>query len=319
MSRPTRIDARVDVAAGAACVVAALVCLALPTATRDGFSGALRATFMAPLVNLQKSAELSRRTFSGHDAAVVVADSVALRSLRLTGVEQENARLRALMGLGASLEWGFVPAEALRGRGVGDEQSLILSGRRAGIEPQSPVVTEDGLVGQIERSDATISTAIVWLHPEFRVSAMAMDGEAYGLVQAHGGTGADRFFLEMRGVLIRTELKPGAEVVTSGLGGVFPRGIPIGTVVSELETPDRWARSYVLRPAVSLSNLGSVLVLKSDRVRAGVENVWTTAAGADSGARRIVSAVDSMARLAGDSSAARQRRAAAVGARQPPP
>lgn len=309
MARPARIDTRVDVAVAAACVVAALVCMALPNATSDAFAGGLRVSLMAPLMGMQERAELGRRTFAAHDESVRIADSVTLRSLRLQGIEQENERLRALLGLGGALKWGFVPAEALRGRGLGDEHSLGLSaGRRAGVEPLSPVVSDAGLVGMVERADATMATAITWQHPEFRVSAMSTDGEAYGLVQAHGGTGADRFFLEMRGVLLRSQLKPGALVITSGLGGVFPRGIPIGTVVSELKTPDQWARSYVIRPAVSLSNVASVLVLRAERARAGVEGVWTSAAGADSASRRIVSAIDSIARLTGDSNTVRQRR-----------
>ncbi len=312
MARAARTDARVDIAVGAACVVAALVCMALPTSTRDAFAAVLRTTVMAPLVSMQQRAELGRRTFAAHDASVRVADSVALRSLRLQGIEQENERLRALLGLGAALKWGFVPAEMLRGRGLGDEHSMSLSvGRRAGVEPLSPVVSEDGIVGLVERADANMATAITWQHPEFRVSGMSTDGEAYGLVQAHGGTGADRYFLELRGVLLRSQLRPGALVITDGLGGVFPRGIPIGTVVQELKAPDQWARSYLIRPAASLSNIGSVLVLRPDRARAGVEGVWTNAASSDSAAKRIVSAIDSIARLTGDSNTVRQRRAIA--------
>lgn len=309
-------------AAGVTCVVAALVCMALPTSTRDAFAGGLRASLMAPLVGLQVRAELGRRTFGGHDAAVLIADSVALRALRLTGVEQENAQLRALMGLGSALTWGFVPAEALRGRGVGDELSVLLSaGRRAGVEPLSPVVTPDGLVGVIERADAAMSTAIVWQHAEFKVSAVAAEGDAYGIVQAHDGSGADRFFLEIRGVLLRSELKPGALIITSGLGGVYPRGIPIGTVVSELKTPDQWARSYLISPAVALANIGSVLVLRRDRARAGVDGVWSTAAGADSASKRIRSASDSLARSRAEQNAARSQppTPAADTAQRPPP
>jgi len=309
LARAARTDGRIDAAVGAACVVAALVCMALPISTRDGFAGGLRTTVMAPLVSLQERAELGRRTFLSHDASIRVADSVALRSLRLQGIEQENAKLRALLGLGALLQWGFVPAEALKGRGIGDEQTLTLSaGRRAGVEPMAPVVSDAGVVGVIERADATMSTAILWQHPEFRVSAMSLNGEAYGMVQAHGGTGADRYFLELRGVLLRSQIPSGAVVVTSGLGGVWPRGVPIGTVVSELKTPDQWARSYLIKPAVALSDLGSVLVLLPSRTRAGVDNVWTSAAGAELAARRIVSSIDSIARLTGDSNSVRQRR-----------
>lgn len=314
MARSARIDPRVDLAVGAACVVAGLVCLALPSTTRDAFAGFLRGTFLTPLVALQERAEVSRRVFADRDSTVRIADSVALRALRVVGLEDENAQLRALLGLGASLRWGFVPAEALAGRGVGDERTLVLSaGSRAGVEALSPVVTADGLVGVVERADPTMSTAIVWLHPEFRVSAMSVDGRAYGTVQPHGGSGADRFFLEMRGVLLRNRLEPGAQVVTSGLGGVYPRGIPVGTVVAELDTPDQWARNYLIRPAVPLSNVGSVLIVRRDRARAGVAGVWTTAAGADSAARRIVAAIDSIARLTGDTTDAAAARADSAG------
>lgn len=301
-------------------MVAALVCMALPAHTRDAVAGALRGSLMAPMIGLQEGAELGRRTFTGHDAAVTLADSVSLRSLRLEGVEQENARLRSLLGLAGALKWGFVPAEAMRPATPTAEHTIVLSqGRRVGIEPLSAVVSDDGLVGVIDRADATMSTAIVWLHPDFRVSAMSVDGSTWGMIQAHGGTGADRFFLELRGVQLRSQLQPGALVITSGMGGVWPRGIPIGTVVSELKTTDQWARTYLIKPSVSLANLATVLVLKPERVRAGVENVWASAAGADAAARRILSAIDSIARMTGDSSTVRQRKELADSIKPPAP
>lgn len=284
--------------------------MALPAPTRDAVAGALRSSAMAPLLALQERAELGRRTLRGHDVAAQVADSVALRALQLSGVEQENARLRGLLGLGAALKWGFVPAEALRGRGIGDEPTILLSvGRREGIEQLSPVVTPEGLLGVVDRVDAERSTVVLWQHPDFRVSAMASNGDAYGLVQAHGGSGAARLLLEMHGVLLRSQMKPGDLVVTSGLGGVYPRGIPVGTVVSEVNTPDRWARTYLIKPAAPLSDAGSVLVLKPERAAVGVENVW--AHGADQAAQRVVAASDSLARLGHDSTPVRRRRAAA--------
>jgi rod shape-determining protein MreC len=320
VARAARTDIRVDAAVGAACVVAALVCMALPTGTRDGFATLLRGSIMSPLIGLQDRAELGRRTFTGHDAAVQLADSVSLRSLRLNGVEQENERLRNLMGLGSALKWGFVPAEALAPTTPSSGQTMLLSqGRRAGIEPLSAVVSDGGLVGVIERADATMSTAMLWLHPEFRVSAMSVDGSTWGLVQAHPGTGADRFFLELRGVQLRSQLDTGALIITSGMGGVWPRGIPIGTVMSEVKTTDQWSRTYLIKPSVALANVGTVLVLRPERARAGVENVWASAAGSDSAARRILSAIDSIARLTGDSSTVRQRRALADSARIVPP
>jgi rod shape-determining protein MreC len=274
-----------------------LACLALPTATREAFAGVLRRTVMAPLVAIQVRAELARTAVLEHNAALRLADSVALRSLRLAGVEQENERLRLLLGLGAGLRWGFVPAEALEGRGVGEEFTATLSaGASQGVERLAPVVAPEGVVGLIDRVDRSMSIAILWLHPAFRVSAMAADGGAYGIVQPHHGSGAERFLLELRGVPQRSTLKPGDVVVSSGLGGTFPRGIPVGTVVSELRTAEQWVRTYLLKPAVSLPDVGTVLILRPERVRAGVQGVWAVGS-ADSAERAVRIAGDSLARL----------------------
>jgi rod shape-determining protein MreC len=302
--RPARTDPRVDLAILAACGATAFVCLVLPTTTRDNAAASLRSSVVAPLAALQEKAELSRRSFLAHDAAVKVADSVTLRSLRLGGVEEENERLRSLLGLASALKWGFIPAEALQGRGMGDETTIALSaGRLAGVEPLSPVVVAEGLVGMVERVDNSLSLAIVWPHPDFRVSSMAADGSAFGIVRAHPGTGASRYYLELQGVPLRSTLKAGTLIVASGLGNVYPKGIPIGTVMQELRTPEGYARSYLVRPAVRLQDVNSVMILKPERVRAGLTNVWVRVAAADSATKGAVAAGDSLLRTKRDSAA----------------
>jgi rod shape-determining protein MreC len=279
----------------AACGIAAFVCLILPGSARSSAAAALRSTLVAPLATMQVKAELSRRAFLAHDAALRVADSVTLRSQRLTGVEEENERLRKLLGLGAALKWGFIPAEMLQGRGIGDDFTITLSaGRSAGVVAEAPVVTTEGLVGMVERADNSLSLAIFWPHPDFRVSAMAADGSAFGIVTAHRAEGASKYFLELHSVPLRSPLKAGTVVVSSGLGGVYPRGIPIGVVVSELKTAEGFAKSYLVRPMVSLPDISSVFVLTPERVRAGVENVWASGANVDSVRKALVAAGDSM-------------------------
>lgn len=319
MARPTRIDGRVDTALAGLCVLLSLAFLVLPDPTRQRIAGAVRGTLVAPFAGLQQRAELSRRAFLVHDSTSRVADSVILRSQRLEAIEAENARLRGLLGLGRALTWGFIPTEALRPRGPGDELTLVLSaGARAGVERYSPVVATEGLVGMIESVDATTSVAIVWPHPDLRVSAMSADGGAFGIVAAHPGTGAERYLLELRGVPFRSQLKVGIPVVTSGLGGVHPRGILIGTVIQELKTAEGWARSYLLRPAVKPMDATSVMILSPDRARAGVESVWRPSV--DSLLRRVVGAGDSLAMRARDSLMAtlRQKLLDSLDAETPP-
>src|SRR5204863_226252 len=101
-------------------------------------------------------------------------------------LEAENDRLRKLIGLGSRLKLGFIPAEALHGRGVRDETTVILSaGSRAGVSRLSPVIAPEGLVGGVDQVDPTMSHAMLWTHPDFRVSAMSPDGTAFGSAQSH--------------------------------------------------------------------------------------------------------------------------------------
>jgi rod shape-determining protein MreC len=102
----------------------------------------------------------------------------------------------------------------------------------------------------------------------------------------------------MRGVPFRTSIKPGTMVVSSGLGGVYPRGIPIGRVIGETKTAETWARTYLIRPAVFPADVYAVMILRPDRATAGVDNVWAVGTIADSSVRKVVAAGDSLARTA---------------------
>ena len=289
-----------------ACVLLSLVALVLPAPIRSAVAGALRGTVVVPLASLQERAEVSRRAVLAYDASVRVADSIRLQAGQADVAVAENERLRRLLGLGAALKWGFVPAEALHGRGLGDDYTMTLTvGRNEGVEPFSAVVAPDGLVGMIETVDARSSVAIVWPHPDFRVSAMSADGTAFGIVYPHLGAGATRFLLELRGVAFRNTLRPGTLIVSAGLGGVYPRGIPVGTVLSELKTAEGWARNYLLRPAVRPADATAVMVLQPRRAKEGVSAAWQTAV--DSALRMVVGAGDSLAQRRVDSLATAER------------
>lgn len=69
--------------------------------------------------------------------------------------------------------------------------------------------------------------------------------------------------MELRGVPYRDSLPPGTPVVTTGLGGVFPRGIPLGTVQGMVSEAAGWERTYLLRPAAHPAQVSHVLVLST--------------------------------------------------------
>jgi len=313
VARAAGSGTRTDVVLFAVSGFLSMLAIILPANLRDPAAAGLRRTVVAPLVALQRRAELSRNALLSHEAATTQRDSLALRAQSVYAVEAENARLRRLLGLGQRLRWGFIAAEALGDDERREDFTLKLTaGSDAGVRTFSPVVAPDGLVGMVHTVDPALSLAITWSNADFRASAMTVDGSAFGIVAAHLGSGADRYLLELRGVPFRNELRPGTMVVTSGLGGVYPEGIPVGTVLRELQTSEGWARTYLVRPAVLPSEVTSVMILRPDRVDAGVPGVWASSKASDSAARRVVTAADS---IAADSARRLARRRAADSAR----
>lgn len=310
MARAIRSSSRVDLIVLGTCALLALAARGLPANLRDPVATSMRRTFLAPLVMLQERAEASRRSLLLDEQRTAVRDSVALRAMTVKGLENENDRLRQLIGLGSRLRWGFVPAEALHGRGVRDVTTMTLTaGSLAGVRRLSPVISPEGVVGMVTDVDPTMSQAMIWTHPDFRTSAMSEDGSAFGIVQAHLASATSGYLMELRGIPFRTALKPGTLIVSSGLGGVWPRGIPIGRVIEEVKTSEGWARTYLIKPAVSPADVGAVMILRTERVPREFDNVWSSVTAANQAANRIVQAGDSAARIAALAEAAARRAA----------
>jgi rod shape-determining protein MreC len=213
-------------------------------------------------------------------------------------MELQNGRLRELIGLGARLETPFVAAEALHRPEFGDVHTVVVTaGARAGVVERSAVVAPEGLSGTVVSVERETSTALLWTHPDFGVSAMSEDGKVFGIVKPHFAEDAERFMLELRNVAFRDSLKPGTEIRSSGLGSVWPRGIPIGTVVSDITTPGSYARTYLIVPSVRPTDVTVVMVLLP--TSANVGSAWRIST-ADSLRRIIDRAADSLARVRAD-------------------
>jgi rod shape-determining protein MreC len=303
MARAARLSGRFDAAVFAVCVVLALVASALPAPMRDPVAASLRRTLVAPLVGLQRSAERWRAAWLESERVTLQRDSLAMELSQARALRVENDRLRRILGLGSRLQWGFIAAEALHTSGRTEDvvTSLTLTaGGRAGVTQYSPVVAQEGVVGLVQTVDPRMSTAILYSHPDFRVSAMSADGSAFGIVYPHLDAGprrlAERYLLELRNVPFRDTLKVGTPIFSSGLGGAWPRGILVGTIVDDITDADGWSRTYLVRPAVNPAQVTSVMILTPQRGSQGVGNVWADAAQVQATLRGIVAAGDSVAR-----------------------
>jgi rod shape-determining protein MreC len=250
-----------------------VLCLALstfalfsPRAWGNGIAATLRQTVLSPLVWLQTRAEEGRTSRVRFRTVTAQRDSASYLAQFLPSLRAENERLRQLLRLSHRLTTSYVAAEVLHQPQATDSRTLLLSvGSRHGVAAFNPVVAPEGLIGVILSAAPTSSIAMSWAHPEFRVSAFTVNGNAFGVVapsiEGRNNEGA----LEFRGVPYRDSVPLGTLVLSSGLGGVFPKGIPVGTVIGTVREEAGWERVYRLRPAANPGSAAHVLVLLGSR------------------------------------------------------
>jgi len=244
------------------CVVLSLGMLARPDWGAT-VTGLIRGSVLRPFLLMQEWAESSRTARAALDQLRSERDSAVHAAQFLHSLRSENERLRALLGLGTRLNTTFVPADVLHQSLPTDGRTLLLSaGANDGVREFDVVVGPEGLLGVVQDVEASQSVAMTWAHPEFRASAFAEPGQAFGVVApALQGPGTEHL-LQLSGVAIRDSLPVGSMVLTSGLGGVFPPGIPVGTVVGPAEDQTGWERVYLIRPAAFPGVGGQVLILR---------------------------------------------------------
>jgi rod shape-determining protein MreC len=250
------------------CLGLSLVALFSPPARGYEIADTLRRSAFAPLVWLQARAEEGRTSRVRFRQVAAERDSTSYLAQFLPSLRAENERLRQLLRLSRRLNTSYVSAEVLHQPQATDGRTLLLSaGSRDGVAQFNPVVSPEGLVGVVLSVSKGSSIAMSWAHPEFRVSAYTVNGNAFGVVapssEGRYGEGA----LEFRGVPYRDSVPVGTLVLSSGLGGVFPKGVPVGTVIGTVREEAGWERVYRLRPAANPGSATHVLVLVGSATR----------------------------------------------------
>lgn len=271
-------DSRRQAAIALIFLVLAFVLSALPSGGKQVVASALRASVLRPFLGFQELVVAAgQRTL---DVQILQArlDSATARLAARTTLEEENRRLRSLLTLSGRSEVPWRAAQVLRPGTQGSESMFLLNvGADNGIPPRAPVITREGLAGVVREVRDDHSIGMDWTHPDFSVSAMSRDGAVYGFVEVRRGLFREEDRLILTSTPYHTRLESGDEVVTSGVGGTYPRGIPIGRVVELAEEQGGWITSYWIEPYVIPGDMVQVVVLLApnapDGSEEGVPNV----------------------------------------------
>ena len=173
----------------------------------------------------------------------------------------ELKRLRALIQLPVDKSWRPLGARVLAGR-MGPNAVLdsitISRGYATGGRPGTPLVTHLGLVGRVLRASAHTATALLLTDPGSRIAVFSQNSRAPGILT---GQGTARM-LEVNFVQRDAGVKQGEVLITSGLDGKYPKGIPVARVLSVAPSDYTQFMAIYAEPLVDLHNLEEVLLLE---------------------------------------------------------
>lgn len=190
----------------------------------------------------------------------VLRESVKVMNRRVLEVQDAiiaNERLKKLLDLKSSLGVASVAANVIGEESAPWYRTIVIDrGGVDGLEEEMPVVATSGIVGRVIKVSPNSSRVLLLTDHSSSIAAMIQRSRARGVVKGKGG-GACSLEFAMR----EEDVTVGDIVTTSGMGGVFPKGLAIGEVSMVRKGESGMFQTVDIRPAVNVSRLEEVLVL----------------------------------------------------------
>lgn len=180
-----------------------------------------------------------------------------------------NQRAKAAADLAGLLELrARVPAPTMAARVVGTSTTpyfrvnrLILDRGDGEVTPGMAVIAPAGVVGRIARVYGRYADVVLAVDPQSSIDVIAPRAGSRGVLKGLGGD--NTYACKVEYLLRGEEVHEGDVIVTSGLGGVFPRDLPVGTIRKIEQKEYGMYQSVEVAPSVDFSHLASVLVILS--------------------------------------------------------
>ncbi|OFZ81659.1 MAG: rod shape-determining protein MreC [Bdellovibrionales bacterium RIFOXYD1_FULL_53_11] len=179
----------------------------------------------------------------------------SIASLRET--QHENTRLRKMLQFQEKFRLDTVLARVIA-KDVSTEFRAIRinRGESSGIHKDMAVVTNEGVVGRVMRTTKNTSDIVTILDLLSAVDAIVERSRARGIVE-----GMTDDVCQLKFALRTDDIEPGDVLISSGLGGIFPKGVPVGAVSKVKRKPFGITQEVEIRPSVDFSKLEEVLVV----------------------------------------------------------
>ena len=274
---------------------------------RFRYAEGLRGTLALAAYPLQRAATAPIDFFSAVGSyfstqAQLVQDNAALRAKalalaqdaqRYAAAEAELAHLRRLIAAAERLPVKSMPAEVLyASRDPYSHKVFINAGAQQGVSPGAPVADELGLVGQVTRVHPLVSEVTLITDQDQAIPVQVVRSGLRAIAFGSGASG----MLELRFMASNAEIQTGDNLVTSGIDGTYPAGLPVATVMGIERDAELSFTRVVCKPAAGVERGRYVLVLSDASARPPLPEQARKDRRAEKAARRAKSKDDDGAR-----------------------
>jgi len=182
-------------------------------------------------------------------------------NLQLRQSEGDLKRLRALLGYTEQLSTPTTMAHAIMLDTSGRFKSMILDrGSAAGIDVNDAVVNANGLIGRVVLTTKDMAKVQLLTDSNSSAGVLLERTRRQGVLRGDGGGGAQLYDIPSL-----ADVSPGDAVLTAGIDGIYPKGIPIGNVVKADKGPDLF-KNIVVKPSVDFGSIEEVIVLHTRKI-----------------------------------------------------
>ncbi|HHX87099.1 MAG TPA: rod shape-determining protein MreC [Firmicutes bacterium] len=182
--------------------------------------------------------------------------------LYLQELQKENHRYRELLEFKYNSGFELLPAEVIaRDPSQWFGTITINQGYLDGVQQEMAVITSQGLVGMISSVSPHSSQVILLTDPRLAVSAIVQRSREAGVVGIVESYPKSPAYLRLTNLPLEANILPGDQVVSSGMGGIFPKGLYIGKVKEVGEDQFGLVLSAVIEPKVNFNRLEEVLIV----------------------------------------------------------
>jgi len=198
-----------------------------------------------------------RKTIREKRQLMSEVENLKKRIVDLREAYDENKRLRELLAFKETSDREIMAAQIIGWDSSPWSKTILINkGTKEGLTPNAAVVSSSGLVGRIIELGPRAARVILITDPNSRVGAIVQRTREQGVVEGKGG------LCRMKYISPETELKQGDVVISSGKGGIYPKGLVIGKIVKVADSDDGLFQTAIIQPGVNFSKLEEILCLR---------------------------------------------------------